>query len=94
MFYFKESYIKSKMFSIEASNPVLQLEKILPLVKAISTRFEPLKSPLDKEKLERAYSSSPLLLAWWDVFRTFEWEKAFPDSLVSVREIQELLILV
>ncbi len=87
-------YIKSKMFEIEASNPILQLEKVSFLVKEISARFEPPKTPLDKEKLESSYSSSPLLLAWQDSFRTFEWERAFPDPGVSLREIRGLLTLV
>lgn len=47
-----------------------------------------------KEKLELAYSSSPILLAWRDSFRTFQWERAFPDPLVSIREIRKLLVLV
>lgn len=55
-------YIKCRLFQIEASNPILQLKKISPLVKEISGRFEPPKNPMDKEKLELAYSSSPILL--------------------------------
>jgi DNA invertase Pin-like site-specific DNA recombinase len=55
-------YIKSEMFEIEASNPILLMEKFSSPVKEISERFEPLKSGLDKEKLELAYSSSPILL--------------------------------
>ncbi len=55
-------YIKSKMFGIEASNPILLMEKFSFPVKEISARFEPLKSGLDKEKLELAYSSSPMVL--------------------------------
>lgn len=55
-------YIKSKMFEIEASNPILQLEKVSFLVKEISARFEPPKTPMDKEKLEYLYSSSPMVL--------------------------------
>lgn len=55
-------YIKCRMFEIEASNPILQLKKVSSLVKEISERFEPPKSPLDKEKLELVYSSSPILL--------------------------------
>jgi hypothetical protein len=50
------------MFEIEASNPILLMEKFSSPVKEISERFEPLKSGLDKEKLELAYSSSPILL--------------------------------
>lgn len=34
-----------------------------------------------------------LLLAWRDAFRTFEWERTFPDPVVSLKEIQDLLVL-
>lgn len=63
-------YLKSRMFEIEASNPVLRLEKISLLVKEISERFEPPKTRLDKEKLELLYSSSPILLRLLDTIRT------------------------
>lgn len=33
------------------------------------------------------------LLAWRDSFRTFEWEKAFPDPIISLLQIQKLLAL-
>ena len=33
-------------------------------------------------------------LAWRDSFRTFNWEKAFPDPTISLREIQGLLAFV
>ena len=55
-------YLKSKLFDIEASNPILLMDKFSSPVKEISGRFEPPKTRLDKEKLELAYSSSPLLL--------------------------------
>lgn len=77
-------YIKSKMFEIEASNPILQLEKVSFLVKEISARFEPPKNPMDKEKLELAYSSSPILLRRLDSnfirYRSLSatWKRQFP----------------
>ena len=87
-------YIKSKMFEIEASNPILQLEKVSFLVKEISARFEPPKTPMDKEKLEYLYSSSPMVLAWRDSFRTFEWKEAFPDPKVALSQMEQLMTLV
>ena len=35
-----------------------------------------------------------LMLAWRDSSRTFDWEEAFPDPLVSLKEIQGLLVFV
>mgnify|MGYP000559467526 CR=1 FL=1 len=55
-------YIKSKMFEIEASNPILLMKKFSSPAREIFARFEPPKTPMDKEKLELAYSSSPILL--------------------------------
>lgn len=55
-------YIKSKMFEIEASNPILCLEKSSLPIREILERFEPNESGSDKEKLEYLYSSSPLVL--------------------------------
>lgn len=55
-------YIKSKIFEIEASNPILCLEKFSLPVRQILEGFEPAESGSDKEKLECLYSSSPVLL--------------------------------
>ncbi len=68
-------YITNKKFEIEASNPILRLEKAVPEIKLISERFEPLKTPEDKEKLELSYSSSPIMLPVWDTFRTVNWTR-------------------
>lgn len=40
-------------------------------------------------------SNKPLFswLAWRDAFRTFEWERAFPDPVVSLTQVRELLAL-
>lgn len=40
---------------------------------------------------ENAFASShPVLLAWWDSFRTFEWERALHDPGVIARQIDQL----
>lgn len=54
--------IKDRIFTVEAKNPVLKLRRVSPVVMDIYNRFEPVKSGLDKEKLELLYSSSPVLL--------------------------------
>ena len=54
--------IKDRLFNVEAENPILRIKKISSTSQAISKRFEPLNLPLDKEKLELAYSSSPMML--------------------------------
>lgn len=54
--------ILDKKFAIKGKNPILRLKKISPVVKEISARFEPPGMAETKEKLELAYSSSPILL--------------------------------
>ncbi|QQS21117.1 MAG: recombinase family protein [Candidatus Moraniibacteriota bacterium] len=85
-------FIKERKFLIEATNPILKLQGFSFQVNSISQRFEPLKNPSDKEKLELSYSSSSLVLAWRDSFRTFEWEQAIPYPEGTLAQISKLLI--
>jgi hypothetical protein len=33
------------------------------------------------------------VLAWRDSFRTFAWEKAFPDPVIAINQTRQLLAL-
>ncbi len=55
-------FLIEKKFTIKAENPILRIKKISSVSREIFERFEPLKNPLNKEKLELAYSSSPMML--------------------------------
>lgn len=70
------------------------MEELAKEERAIRNRLEPLGFGSDKAKLRAEYAQSPTMLAWWDSFRTFEWERAFPDPIVSLRELQSLLVLI
>lgn len=54
--------IKDKKFTIEAENPILRIKKIASTSRAVLRRFEPTETPINKEKLELLYSSSPIML--------------------------------
>lgn len=54
--------IQDKRFAIKGSSPILHLKSAVPAIKKLNERFEPLETALQKEKLELAYSSSPILL--------------------------------
>lgn len=54
--------IINQMFNVEAKNPILACKKISSEAQRIFSRFEPPNLPQDKEKLELAYSSSPMML--------------------------------
>jgi len=60
-----------------------------PTVNGKNLEFS-LVSPFD---LILNLSDCPDLLAWQDAFRTYEWEKVFPDPRVSLSQIQQLLML-
>jgi DNA invertase Pin-like site-specific DNA recombinase len=62
--------IKDRMFNVEAENPILRIKKISSTSQEIFKRFEPTNLPQDKEKLELAYSSSPVMLPQPVIFRT------------------------
>jgi DNA invertase Pin-like site-specific DNA recombinase/predicted metal-binding protein len=55
-------YLLDKKIDIKRNNKLVGLEKVSLEVNSILKKFEPLKSPINKEKLELAYSSCPTLL--------------------------------
>ena len=62
--------IMNRMFNVEAENPILRIKKISSTSQEISKRFEPLDLPVNKEELELAYSSSPMMLRTLEEVRT------------------------
>lgn len=48
----------------------------------------------EKEKPTTDVISLFFMLAWWDSFRTFEWERALHDPGVIARQIGQLVALV
>lgn len=55
--------------------------------------FEPAKKPLRNAQTDLSEVGLCAMLAWRDSFRTFEWEKAFPDPVIVVEQTKRLLAL-
>ncbi|MCX6766845.1 MAG: recombinase family protein [Candidatus Moranbacteria bacterium] len=83
-----------KKLHIKDENRLFNIQKASKEVKAIYTRFEPHETPINKEALARAYDQSPMLLAWRDSFRTFEWMKGLADPATIINQTRQLLALV
>jgi hypothetical protein len=74
-------------------------DKIDPKHPIENWRFEVVVDEQDLFNLIRAsgkFSMKSMLasLTWQGAFRTFEWEKAFPDPNMSLRQIGHLLQLI
>ncbi|MBI3627835.1 MAG: recombinase zinc beta ribbon domain-containing protein [Candidatus Sungbacteria bacterium] len=54
--------IKDKILTLDVQNTLLPMEVVSEEAKKIYARFEPVKSAIDKRKLELAYSKSPRML--------------------------------
>lgn len=85
--------LKDRKLRITKKNELIAMEELAKEEKAIRSRLEPLGFASDKTKLKAEYALSPMMLAWRDSFRTFDWEKAFPDPAVTLDQIQELLAI-
>lgn len=70
-----------RIFELLLQNPTLNKKN------AVFT----LHSPFD---LVLQTADQPVMQAWQDSFRTFDWKAAFPTPELSIRYIQELCALV
>lgn len=86
--------LKDKKLSVLLPEPLVMIEKSAKEVRAIHERLEPLKDFENKKDLGEIYSQSPMLLAWRDAFRTYDWPKALPCPELVIRQVKELLALV
>ena len=66
--------IAARKVTIKNKKSIEAFKSSLLLARAENKAFEPSISSANKEKTEAFASVIPILLAWWDSFRTFEWE--------------------
>lgn len=85
--------LKDQKLHVSLDYPLLALKEAAIEARAISARFEPQKTCINKRTLADLYDQSPLMLAYQDAFRTFDWIGAFPDPKIALRQVNELLAL-
>lgn len=86
--------------NLSLSNQELQgdfskaFEVLTNYVSLWNKKFEPPKIPANQRELAVSHPHRPILLAWTDAFKTFDWETAIPVPDLAIREINQLLALV
>ena len=86
--------LKDQKLSIHLTKPFILISGMSLEVNKINDTVRTSKEIVNKRTLEDLYSQSPMLLAWQDAFRTFDWAKAFPVPNLALKEIRQLLAIV
>ena len=86
--------LKAKELSIDWDNLLFPIQTMAKEVRAVHARLEPVKNKANKRDMGEIYSKNPILLAWQDAFRTYDWRRAFSDPEATKHQISGLLQLV